>query len=59
MHSAGLKVAKYPKAVAKIVVGDRDKAHEILGVPDDYEVAHLLGVGYPADWPIKPIRRPL
>src|SRR5271156_5498387 len=39
-------------------VGDQDKAREILGVPDDYEVAYLLGVGYPADRPLKPIRKP-
>ena len=28
------------------------------GVPDGYEVAYLLGVGYPADRPLKPIRKP-
>jgi nitroreductase len=39
-------------------VGDQDKARAILGVPDDYEVAYLLGVGYPADRPLAPIRKP-
>jgi nitroreductase len=39
-------------------VGDQDKARAILGVPDDHEVAYLLGVGYPADRPLKPIRKP-
>ena len=39
-------------------VGDQDKARAILGVPDDYEVAYLLDVGYPADRPLKPIRKP-
>ena len=38
--------------------GIKDKARAILGVPDDYEVAYLLGVGYPADRPLKPIRKP-
>jgi len=42
-------------------VGDQDKARAILGVPDDYQLATLLGVGYPADRPLKPdpqTRRP-
>ena len=30
-------------------VGDQDKARAILGVPEGYEVAYLLGIGYPAD----------
>jgi nitroreductase len=44
-------------------VGDQDKARAILGVPDDHQVAYLLGIGYPADRPLRPIatpnRRPL
>jgi nitroreductase len=39
-------------------VGDQDKARAILGVPDGYLVAYLLGIGYPADRPLKPIRQP-
>jgi nitroreductase len=39
-------------------VGDQGKARAILGVPDDYEVAYLLGIGYPADRPLAPIRKP-
>jgi nitroreductase len=39
-------------------VGEQDKARAILGVPKGYEVAYLLGVGYPADRPLKPIRNP-
>jgi len=39
-------------------VGDQDKARAILGVPEGYEVAYLMGVGYPADRPLKPIRNP-
>ncbi|MBV8789578.1 MAG: nitroreductase family protein [Mycobacterium sp.] len=39
-------------------VGDQDKARAILGVPDDHLVAFLLGVGYPADRPLTPIRKP-
>jgi nitroreductase len=44
-------------------VGDQDQARKILGVPADYDVAFLLGVGYPAGRPLQPIttpdRRPL
>ncbi|RAU97758.1 nitroreductase [Mycobacterium colombiense] len=39
-------------------VGEQDKARAILGVPDDYLVAFLLGLGYPADRPLAPIRKP-
>lgn len=39
-------------------VGDQDKARAILGVPDDHLVAFLLGIGYPADRPLTPIRNP-
>jgi nitroreductase len=38
-------------------VGDQDRARAILGVPDDYVVSYLLGVGYPADRPLKPIAK--
>jgi nitroreductase len=39
-------------------VGDQDKARAILGVPDDHFVAYLLGLGYPADRPLTPVRKP-
>jgi nitroreductase len=39
-------------------VGDQEKARAILGVPDDYLVAFMLGIGYPADRPLTPIRKP-
>jgi nitroreductase len=39
-------------------VGDQEKARAILGVPDGYQVAFLLGIGYPADRPLTPIRKP-
>jgi nitroreductase len=39
-------------------VGDQEKARAILGVPDDHDVAFLIGVGYPADRPLKPIVKP-
>jgi nitroreductase len=40
-------------------VGDQEKARAILGVPDGgYIVSYLLGIGYPADRPLKPIVKP-
>lgn len=39
-------------------VGDQDKARAILGVPDDHLVAFMIGLGYPADRPLVPIRTP-
>jgi nitroreductase len=39
-------------------VGEQAKARAILGVPDDHVVCYLLGVGYPADRPLRPIVKP-
>lgn len=39
-------------------VGDQEKARAILGVPAGHDVAYLIGVGYPADRPLKPILKP-
>lgn len=39
-------------------VGDQEKARAILGVPDTHVVRFLLGVGYPADRPLRPIVKP-
>jgi nitroreductase len=39
-------------------VGDQEKARAIVGVPDDHLVAFMLGIGYPADRPLNPIRKP-
>src|SRR6185437_5814056 len=39
-------------------VGDQDRARAILGVPADYDVAFMIGLGYPADRPLKPILKP-
>src|SRR6202007_1383828 len=40
------------------LVGDQEAAREILGVPADRDVAYLIGVGYPADRPLRPIVKP-
>lgn len=39
-------------------VGDQDEARRILGVPAGRIVAYMIDFGYPADRPLKPIRRP-
>jgi nitroreductase len=39
-------------------VGDQQKARAILGVPDGRIVAYLIGLGYPADRPLTPIKQP-
>ena len=39
-------------------VGDQVKARGILGVPADHDVAFLIGIGYPADRPLKPQVKP-
>jgi len=39
-------------------VGDQAMARQILGAPDDRRVAYMLDLGYPADRPLAPIRRP-
>ncbi|MDT5250456.1 MAG: hypothetical protein QOJ28_3090, partial [Mycobacterium sp.] len=39
-------------------VGDQEKARAILGVPEGHLVSYLLGIGYPADRPLKPILKP-
>lgn len=39
-------------------VGDQEKARAILGVPEHHVVSYLLGIGYPADRPLRPIATP-
>jgi nitroreductase len=39
-------------------VGDQDRARELLGFPQDRYAAYLIDLGYPADRPLRPIRKP-
>jgi nitroreductase len=39
-------------------VGEQARARAILGVPETHQVALMLGVGFPADRPLRPVRRP-
>jgi nitroreductase len=39
-------------------VADQEQARKVLGFPADRFCAYLIGLGYPADRPLVPIRRP-
>lgn len=39
-------------------VADQAQARRVLGFPDDRYLAYLVDLGYPADRPLKPIKRP-
>lgn len=39
-------------------VGDQDLARRVLGLPDDRIVGIIIDFGYPADRPLRPIRKP-
>jgi nitroreductase len=39
-------------------VGDQQSARSFLGVPSDRDVAFMIGLGYPADRPLRPVLTP-
>jgi nitroreductase len=39
-------------------VGDQDAARRILGVPEGHTCVAMIGLGYPADRPLAPLRKP-
>ena len=39
-------------------VADQDLARTLLGLPADRDCAYLLSLGYPADRPLRPLKRP-
>jgi nitroreductase len=39
-------------------VGDQDACRRILGVPEGHFSAYMIGLGYPSDRPLAPIRKP-
>jgi nitroreductase len=39
-------------------VQDVDRARELLGFPADRNWAFLISLGYPADRPLRPVRKP-
>ena len=39
-------------------VADQQQAQRVLGFPDGYLAVYLIGLGYPADRPLRPLARP-
>jgi nitroreductase len=39
-------------------VADQDHAQRVLGFPDGFFCAYLIGLGHPADRPLRPLRKP-
>jgi hypothetical protein len=39
-------------------VGDQDLARRLLGIPATHSASMIIDFGYPADRPLKPIRKP-
>ena len=39
-------------------VADQELAQRVLGFPDGYLAFYLIGLGYPADRPLRPLTRP-
>jgi nitroreductase len=39
-------------------VSDQEQARRVLGFPDGYFCAYLIGLGYPADRRLRPLVRP-
>ncbi len=37
---------------------EQDLARKLLGLPQDRYVAYMIGFGYPADRPLKPLKKP-
>lgn len=66
MYDAGIAsqtlcLAAYEKGIASVILGlfDDIKAASILDVPEDREVAALIPMGYPAETPAAPRRKPV
>jgi nitroreductase len=57
--SQNICLTAYNLGLGTVIVGlfDHNKAKEILGVSDDYEVVTMMPVGYPAKEPEAPKRR--
>ncbi len=39
-------------------VADQERARRVLGFPDGFRCEYLIGFGYPADRPLRPLVRP-
>jgi nitroreductase len=65
MYDLGQATANIMLAAADLGIGsghasvaDQDQARRVLGFPDGYLCLYLVGLGYPADRPLRPLVRP-
>ena len=65
MYDLGQATANVMLAAADLGVGsghsavmDQEQAQRVLGFPDGYFAVYLIGLGYPADRPLRPLTRP-
>ncbi len=56
-----LCLAAWDQGLGTVIVGlfDQDRANEVLELPEDYECVVLIPLGYPAQSPKPPKRRPV
>ena len=65
MYDFGQATANMMLAAADLGIGsghsaviDQEQAQRVLGFPDGYLAVYLIGLGYPADRPLRPLTRP-
>jgi nitroreductase len=65
MYDLGQATANMMIAAADLGIGsghsavsDQQQAQRVLGFPDGYLAVYLIGLGYPADRPLRPLTRP-
>jgi nitroreductase len=65
MYDFGQATANMMLAAADLGIGsghsavsDQQQAQRVLGFPDGYLAVYLIGLGYPADRPLRPLARP-
>ena len=54
-------LAAYEQGLGTVIMGlfDEDEATKLLELPEDRELAALIAVGYPAESPVAPRRKPV
>lgn len=54
-------LAAYEKGIGSVILGifDEAKASSILEIPEDRELVALIPIGYPAEEPVAPKRKPV
>lgn len=66
MYDAGIAteafcLAAWEKGIGSVILGifDEDKASALLGIPEECELVSLIAIGYPAEEPVAPKRKPV